>query len=65
MTYARVKNISVFLPKIAASHVRMILNHFVSSMQVVIPQMLVLQVMVLNCTSKTDYGTKSVYSSIS
>jgi hypothetical protein len=51
--------------KIAAPHVssKMILDLFVSLLQVVVPKMLILQVVVLNCTSKTSCGTKSVYSS--
>jgi hypothetical protein len=63
--YDRVKKYRGVFAKNAAPHVtsRMILDHFVPSIQVVILQMLVLQVVVLNCTSKTSYDTKSVYSS--
>jgi hypothetical protein len=42
---------------------KMILDQFVPSLQIVVPKVLVLQVVVLNCTSNTSYGTKSVYSS--
>jgi hypothetical protein len=41
----------------------MILDLFVPSLQVVVPRVLILQVVVLNYTSKTSCGTKSVYSS--
>jgi hypothetical protein len=59
------KYMGVFVKKKAAPHVssKMTLDQFVPSVQVVVPRVLVLQVMVLNCTSNISCGTKNVYSS--